>query len=327
MTNGKFLISLDFELMWGVRDLLSIENYGSNILGVQTVIPKTLEIFNKYKIKGTFSTVGFLFFENKKDLLNSIPKQFPKYDDTNLSPYNGYFNELKNTQVADCYHFAPDLIRLIQADSNQEIGTHTFSHYYCLEKGQTIQDFKTDIEKAIEIANKWNIKLTSLIFPRNQFNDAYLQVCNELGIICYRGNELSWLYKAQDTTKEKLIRKILRFADTYINISGHNCYSDADLNRTYPINLPSTRFLRPFSRKLKTIEFLKLKRIKSGMTHAAKNNLMYHLWWHPHNFGVDQDENFEFLNKILIHYQILNKKYNFESITMTNFAKELNNER
>ena len=62
------------------------------------------------------------------------------------------------------------------------------------------------------------------------------------------------------------------------------------------------------------------------MTHAAKNNLMYHLWWHPHNFGVDQDENFKFLEEILKHYQYLNKKYNFESITMSNLANEIKND-
>ncbi|MBC7640785.1 MAG: polysaccharide deacetylase family protein [Flavobacterium sp.] len=326
MTNGKFLISLDFELMWGVRDLLTIENYGTNILGVQTVIPKTLDIFDKYNVKGTFSIVGFLFLKNKDELLNNLPNKIPNYSDKNLSPFEGYINALTETNINDNYHFSPNLIQLINNNKNHEIGTHTYSHYYCLEKGQTIDDFRADIEKAIAIANKWNIKLTSLIFPRNQFNDEYLNVCNDLGIICYRGNEHSWLYKAQDITKEKLLRKILRYADAYINISGQNCYSKLDLNKIYPINLPSSRFLRPYSDGLKFLEFLKLHRIKSSMTHAAKQNKMYHLWWHPHNFGINQDHNFKLLDRILNHYKYLNHKYNFESITMTNLAKELNNE-
>jgi hypothetical protein len=54
------------------------------------------------------------------------------------------------------------------------------------------------------------------------------------------------------------------------------------------------------------------------MTHAAKNNLTYHLWWHPHNFSINQDENFSF-RKILTHYEILNTKYNFQS-TMSTLA-------
>ena len=44
-----------------------------NIKGVHNVIPRLLVIFNKYKIKATFSTVGLLFFESKKELLSNLP--------------------------------------------------------------------------------------------------------------------------------------------------------------------------------------------------------------------------------------------------------------
>ena len=65
---GKFVISLDFELMWGVRDKKTIESYGQNILGVREAIPAMLNAFDKYGINATFSTVGFLFAKNKKEL-------------------------------------------------------------------------------------------------------------------------------------------------------------------------------------------------------------------------------------------------------------------
>ena len=92
MTNGKFVISLDFELMWGVRDKKDKTNYGDNILGVHKVIPKLLETFRKFDIKATFSTVGLLFFETKQELLKSIPSIKPQYKDLNLSAYNGHFD-------------------------------------------------------------------------------------------------------------------------------------------------------------------------------------------------------------------------------------------
>ena len=63
--NGKLVISLDFELLWGMRDKKTIETYGENILGVQQSIPKMIEIFNEYEINATFSTVGFLFAKKK----------------------------------------------------------------------------------------------------------------------------------------------------------------------------------------------------------------------------------------------------------------------
>jgi hypothetical protein len=93
----------------------------------------------------------------------------------------------------------------------------------------------------------------------------------------------------------------------------------------FPIDIPASRFLRPFSKKLRLFEGLRLIRIKSAMNYAAKHNMTYHLWWHPHNFGVYQNENFIFLEKILEYYQYLNKKYGFKNYTMTMLAESLNN--
>ena len=59
------------------------------------------------------------------------------------------------------------------------------------------------------------------------------------------------------------------------------------------------------------------------MSYAAKNNQIYHLWWHPHNFGMNTKENFDTLNKILDHYSQLNQKYNFTSLTMSELTEKL----
>jgi len=323
MRNGKFVISLDFELLWGVRDKVGIHQYGQHIKGVHKAVPRMLDLFDKYSIKATFATVGFLFFETKEELLNNLPGKLPNYSEISLSPYTGHFNIVGEDHEADPYHYAPRLIRLIQSYPGQEIGTHTFSHYYCLENGQTIDDFKEDIQNALKVAAKSGIEITSLVFPRNQYNEEYLKVIESLGIICYRGNEHSWIYKALNGDSENLLRRAIRLLDAYINISGHNCYSHEYLKSNYPVNIPSSRFLRPYTKKLKAFEKLRLNRIKSGMAYAAKNNYIYHLWWHPHNFGINQDENFSFLEKILIHYAELNDKYKFESYTMSQLAKSL----
>ncbi|MDR2638324.1 MAG: polysaccharide deacetylase family protein [Helicobacteraceae bacterium] len=318
-------MSLDFELMWGMRDKHTVETYGKNVAAVHTVIPKLLEKFGQYRIHATFATVGLIFFESKNELIENIPANKPKYFDDNLSPYNGYFSKIGETR--DAYHYAPQLIKKIREYPDCEIGTHTFSHYYCLEGGQTIQEFEDDLKSAIRIAEKRGIKLLSLVFPRNQFNDEYIKVCNKLGIICYRGNQRSWLYEARNNKDESLFRRLLRFVDSYINLSGHNCYADSFLKKNLPIDVPASRFLRPYSKKLKLLEGLRLKRIKSDMLYAAKNQMTYHLWWHPHNFGVNQTENFLFLEKILQHYQKLNREFGFKSYTMSELTNELSGVR
>ena len=321
---GNFVISLDFELLWGMRDHKSIADYGDNLLGVWEVFPKMLALFNKYEVGATFATVGFLFASKKEELLQFAPRIEPKYKEANLSPYNGHFDQVKASEEEDKYHFASSLIKMIKKYPIHEIATHTYSHYYCNSAGQTIDDFRRDIKAAIEIAERDGIKLESLVFPRNMYNEQYIRVCEENGISSYRGNEEVWFHKAATkTSKIKAVsKKGFRLLNSYFNIAGHHCYSVEELSKERPYNIPSSRFLRPYSSKLKVFEGLRKRRIKNSMTYAAKNNLLYHLWWHPHNFGKDQEENLALLEDILAHYKVLNTKYGFSSITMGNLAKQ-----
>jgi peptidoglycan/xylan/chitin deacetylase (PgdA/CDA1 family) len=323
LQTGKFIISLDFELNWGVRDVVSLEEYGENILGVHQAIPQMLDLFAKYNINATFSVVGFLFFKTKQEFLLHRPKVLPDYQNVKLSPYYDNFNEIGEDFIQDKYHFAPLLVAQIKAFANHEIGSHTFCHYYCLEPGQTLQSFEADLQKAIEIGKANDLEISSLIFPRNQTNADYLDVCKQNGILTYRGNERAWLYNAKNAQAESKLRRFLRLIDAYINISGQHCFNAETISKALPINIPSSRFLRPYMPALRLLESFRLKRIKSAMTFAAKNNLCYHLWWHPHNFGINQAQNFNFLDKILRHYAYLNKVYGFESITMTNLANKI----
>lgn len=59
------------------------------------------------------------------------------------------------------------------------------------------------------------------------------------------------------------------------------------------------------------------------MRHAAKYNKLFHLWWHPHNFGKDLQQNMDFLDRVLQYYAELHKQYRFESITMSGLADKL----
>jgi hypothetical protein len=67
-------------------------------------------------------------------------------------------------------------------------------------------------------------------------------------------------------------------------------------------------------------EPLRLHRIKRDLTEAARKALFFHLWWHPHNFGVNMAANLAFLRKILEHYRSLNDIYGMESLNMGEMA-------
>jgi len=319
--DGAIVISIDFELYWGVRDKRSLESYKENLLGVWEAIPKILDLFEKYEIHATWSTVGFLFCKDINEVHNYQPKIKPEYDNKNLCPYK-YINKNKNLDAK--FHFSPELIEKIISTPNQEISTHTFSHYYCLEKGQSLEAFKEDINAAINISKKYNLDIQTIIFPRNQWSPDYLIELEKAGIKAFRGNEKSWFYQSTEDDKQNLIRRLGRLIDTYINLVGHQTYSLESCKHSIPYNFPSSRLLRPYSEKFSLFENIRINRIKKSMKYAAKKKEIFHLWWHPHNFGKNTDINLTILEDILCEYRKLNNKYDMKSFNMLDLVNIIN---
>ncbi|WP_276308606.1 polysaccharide deacetylase family protein [Thermoflavimicrobium daqui] len=315
-------MSLDFELYWGVRDQFTKEAYTDNLLGVQQAIPAILKLFEQYRIHATWAIVGFLYFQNKQELLAYLPSIKPNYIDRTLCPYK-YLDSLPHCSQVDPFHFSPSLIQLISTYPFQEIGTHTFSHYYCLAKGQSSRAFQEDLKQAIAVGKKFGYVPHSIVFPRNQVNEKYLQICKKMGITSYRGTEKSWFYQTSEKSHKQWIKRFLRLIDAYLPLSGHNCYQIDQIKRDIPFNIAASRFLRPFSKSLRVFEIFRLKRILSDLTYAAKKGAIYHLWWHPHNFGVNLRENIIFLQKILEHFLKLQHRYGMKSMNMDELSQKL----
>lgn len=320
---STFIISLDFELLWGVRDKRTIETYGENIRGVRQVIPSLLNLFDKYQIHASFASVGFLFAKNKEDLMAHMPDTLPNYSLQKYSPYeNGYLNSIGISEQDDIYHYGASLINMILQHPGQELASHTFSHYYCLEKA-SLQSFEEDMIAAKKIAlDNYGIDLKSVVFPRNQYSNPHLKIIEKLGFTSFRGNEYSFIYRPRKNDEQNKFIKALRLLDSYINLTGHHCF-ELKLERGTIVNLPASRFLRPYSKRLKWFNSIRLNRIKNSLTFAAKNKQAYHLWWHPHNFGINLKENLASLEEILKHYKKLNSSFGMQSKSMKEIAEEV----
>jgi hypothetical protein len=310
---GALVISLDFELFWGVSDFLnSNPGYRSNLLGEREAIPAILAIFEEFGIASTWATVGFLFAESGKEAQKFRPKLMPEYLNPTLNPYN----ELDRNDEDSAIRYAPELIRLIKNTPKQEIATHTFSHYYCLEKGQTKQGFEADIQSAVAIAEAQGIAFKSIVFPRNQHNADYDDVLLQNGIICYRGNQESWMYQFNAEVQVNPIHRMARLADTYLNVSGANAYRWDDVRRGKMANVRASMFLRPVSGS-GILSRLQFRRVAKSLESAAKNKQIFHLWWHPHNFGVNLPENITFLKQILETFAVFRDRYGMQSLSMS----------
>lgn len=317
MKTPFFTISLDFELLWGIFPVASVETYGANILGGRQAIPQILSLFKKYNIHATWGMVAMASFENKNELQDYLPEIKPGYKNNKVDPYT-YLDNVGKNESDDPFHFGYSLLRQITDVEGMEVASHTFSHFYCLEE-HSKGAFKADLDASNESFKRLGIETKSLIFCRNQYNASHLNAAKDLGFFAYRGNEKNYLHKPRK--KHALPIRATRLVDAFINISGNHLCSPYEVIDGL-INVPSSRFLRPATNN-KYLEHFQLSRIKFAMHLAAKEGKGFHLWWHPHNFGGNLSKNLKLLNEILSYYQLLNSEYGMISLTMLEAAKSI----
>ena len=315
---GTLIVSLDFELFWGMLDVCPLEEYQDHVLGGKKAIPRLLELFQKHGIHATWATVGYLFAENYEELQRFFPAKelLPTYTNENVNTYRAFSGIGTNEAEAPCF-YAPGLIRQIAGTPGQEIGSHTFSHYYCREDGQTPEQFAADMAAAKAIARAHGYELTSVVLPRNQGEPEYTQVLQQSGFTAYRDEENDWIHSH---LPYGLPLKILRTIDMYFPITGQGGYVPKNEHGIW--NLTGSRMFRPI-RPHVPLEKWKIRRIKGQMLHAAKNGLTFHLWWHPHNLGVQTEAHLQQLEEIFAYYEELKQVYGMRSLNMGEAAREL----
>jgi peptidoglycan/xylan/chitin deacetylase (PgdA/CDA1 family) len=315
---GTLIISLDFELHWGRFDKYSPEDYLTYYRNTRKVIPRILELFDKYQIHATWATVGMLMAENWEEWESFSPKVLPVFQRQTLSAY--HWKDRLRAVDKDAF-FAPELVKLILDAPNQELGSHTFAHYYTGVQGSTQEGFLADLEAAQNISkSKFDHKLQSLVFPRNQYNQASIETAAKAGFEFVRTNPGDWFWK--NTADESLVKKVFRTGDTLFPMGERTSFEKPAISGSGIISIPASRLLRPYKRN-SIFNQVRINRIKKELGEASKNSEMYHLWWHPHNFGHHPEENLKILESILMWVGELRERSGFNSLNMKDAGTDL----
>ena len=315
------VISLDFEIHWGVRDHRAADSpYRANLLGERQAIPAMLRLFEAYGIHATWATVGMLFARTREEWRALIPRVKPQYTRPELYPYD---EPLGENEEADPLHFAPTLIRLISDTPGQEIATHTFSHYYCLERGQTAETFAADLESAGSAMTHFGLPAPeSIVFPRNQRNARYDDVLRKCGIKVFRGNQRAWMHAGGDGPGLTKLHRAFRLIDTYVG-PDHLIDWNEVAQQDGLLNVPASFFFRPYSPRLKALEKVRIRRLRRALQRAADERKIVHLWWHPHNYGSHLEENLGALEEVLTEFSALQRSSGMQTLTMGEVAQHV----
>ena len=192
---GALVVSLDLELHWGMRDHLGRTSTSYEELARSRQVSLDLAgLFEHRSIRATWATVGFLFASTHDELASYRPEVRPAYVRSEFDPYA---EPVGTDEGDDPQHLAGSLVDALAALPGQEVASHTFSHFYCLEAGQTEADLRADLAAAQAIAGSHGLRLTSLVLPRNQWNPRYAAAVLDSGFTCIRGPQPSWSHRAR----------------------------------------------------------------------------------------------------------------------------------
>jgi peptidoglycan/xylan/chitin deacetylase (PgdA/CDA1 family) len=316
---AALVISIDLEMFWGVHDLWSVDQRKEALLQVRPTVSRILDLFTEYEIHSTWAAVGFLFYATHEELMNNLPAIQPEYSNPGFSPYPK-LNVIGPNEIQDPCHYGASLIEAIHRTPNQEIATHTFSHYYCLEAGQSKAAFQSDLKAAVRAAASWGEEVRSLVFPRNQVNSSYLECLAQCGIQSYRGAGSHWIYRERPRSEESKFRRAVRLLDAYLNLSGHHTYRLERIYQNPPFDFPASRLLRGYTPALRPLEPLRLRRICSGLDYAARKRETYHLWFHPEELAVHREKNLTALRTVVERFARLRDRGTMESLSMSELS-------
>ena len=309
MNKGLFIMSLDFEGQWGSiggHTDSQLYAFAERVRKNPVVIPRLRSLFDKYGIHCTWAVVGAMLCRDKEEVLSLLDKDVV-YKSWGISIMD-YIKGIKDNSL----YFFPDLIDTVKNTSNQEIGSHTFTHFYANEAGVSVEMLQQEMELSRKVLSELGVEAKTLIMPRNQVEGLDEEVLNKTGFTIVRG-------RGNGPLKPKIVKKVVQFADAYLPL----------VKRTYPIdiicngernNVKASILFRPYLKKLGFMEPLKLWRIKLAMKKAAERGECFHLWFHPHNVANNMDRNFATLESVFKYYNHLNKKYGFRSVTMSECA-------
>ncbi len=311
---GALVISLDFELHWGTRDHLSrLDPDYASLVEERRAVHDLISVFAERRIRATWATVGFLFASTWEEVSPHLPPIRPVYARSELDPYG---EPVGPDEDHDPEHLAGTLVDLIAASPGQEVGSHTFSHYYCLEQGQSEATFRADLAAAQAMAHARGLKVSSLVLPRNQWNPSYSGAVLDLGFRCIRGNQRSWAHRPAAGGGD-VRRRAARLADTYVGLSPPPTTAWNEVAQPSGLcDVPASAFLRPYDASRRRLEPLRRARLRSGLRHAARTGRIFHLWWHPHNFALNRSENLSLLDHVLDDFDELTRTEGMETLTM-----------
>jgi len=170
----------------------------------------------------------------------------------------------------------PDIVKMIKTTPNQEIACHSFTHSIFNETTCDKKIAEKEIKNCLKVAENFGIKFKSFVFPKNI--PGYFNILKKYGFSIFRGAEPYWFAKIP------YLRKLLQILDFLLVIPPP--VSEPLRTSFGLINIPGSMYYVSCRGLRKFIPIrIRVLKAKRGLTRAAKEKKIFHLWFHPIDFA------------------------------------------
>jgi peptidoglycan/xylan/chitin deacetylase (PgdA/CDA1 family) len=289
---GVLVISIDVELAWGVFDLPDYEKFLPAIARTREIVQELLQLFRRYDVRATWAIVGHLF------LHQCLPQDGMVHPEI-LRPQHAWFphdwlrDDPGTSRTADPLWYGTDLVDTIRkAKPDQEIGSHSFCHMIYGDGGCSRQAAISDLQAARQAAGRLNIHPITFVFPRDL--PGHLDLLAKHGFLCYRGQPAWWFRRlpaARLIQAGHLLDDVLGFAPPTVR---------ATIDDLGLVNIPGSMLFRHAKGIRRIIPAAsRIRKARAGIRRAIRRQEIFHLHFHPWNFGWNRRRLMGALSRIL----------------------------
>lgn len=295
LDQGVFVFSWDFELAWGFHDNQSLPNrfdkYDS-----RAYIKELINILEQYGVPTTWATVGHLLLDSCDMITGRPHSDLP-------APTEDWYDRDPCTSVNDDpLWYAPDLIdRLQNSDTEQEIGSHTFSHVTTSVDESTLS---AELTKCQDLSEE---EIYSFVSPRH--GAVPTAVLDQTGYACYR----------TPSSTPPLRRSVYFYSGIGAPETG---LPTRESNGVWQHPVSTYFFYNPLNKMQRRLPFIKRRWLESGLKRAVATDEVFHVWAHPHNF-IGNDQAMEQFRWLIRRVDALRECGQIEPMTMRQLTARL----
>ena len=310
MTRPTVVISLDLELSWGSFDL----SYDDALLKMgrwthDVGAPNLLQHLTRNGLSATWAIVGAMMRRSLPDVSGLPEVRFPHF----RKPWFSYIPRDGDEQTHPEWFGASLVEKIRNAQPEQEIGFHSFSHVPFGERGMRRERAIAEYRYCAQIAQELKLPKSSFVFPRNSV--AYLADLRDAGFTCFRDVD-----KLPVRFSNRLLNSLAMIWGDFAG--SPPCMIEPSLKEGI-VSIPGSLLIRYAAGWRKFIpDSSRLRRLRKGLDLARRSCGVFHVWFHPENLYAEWPRLENVVARFLEELGVLVRNGEVRCVTMGQLAAE-----